>query len=136
MRKLDLTPLLRPLVFGRCQRLRDRLELSPESRHVVLDDVADDVLLDVKVGVGEDHPDASDLSPGDLRMCLLGPVRHIRGSLTQHLDPPLRCCLDHRVLSEPAQVRSVLDEEITHLEHVEDAVVIAPHRSTASASTR
>ena len=63
-------------------------------------------------------------------MCRLGLVRHIRGGLAQHFDPPLRCCLDHRILSEPAQIRSVLDERIAHLEHVRDAVVIASEPKT------
>lgn len=40
------------------------------------------------------------------------------------------------ILSQRAFVGDVLDEQVAHLEHVEDPVSVAPHGSTTSARTR
>ena len=66
----------------------------------------------------------------------LTPSDKMRRGFTEHFDPSLRGCLDHGIFGELMLVRCVLDEQIAHLEHVENPVAVAPHSSIASASTR
>ncbi len=54
----------------------------------------------------------------------------------EHLDPPLSRCLCHGVGCEGVGVRGMADQQIAHLDHVEQSVAVVPHRSIASASTR
>ena len=91
------------------------------------------VFVDVEVATSQHHRrrgsrQATSDGPPDL-------FGHARRSLAEHLDPTLRGCLDHRIIGELALARHVLDEQIAHLEHVEEAFAVAPHSSTASAST-
>jgi len=46
--------------------VEDLLELASNGWNVAFDDVADDVLIDMEVGVHEDHSSADDLAPRDL----------------------------------------------------------------------
>lgn len=54
----------------------------------------------------------------------------------KNFDPPLSRRLDHGIRGEHRLVGRVREEQIAHLNHVEETILVAPHNSTASLSTR
>ncbi len=87
------------------KRFGNQLKLTTEQRNVIVDHIADDVLLDVEVRVSKNHPDSADLAPAPRSSAVLR--------------------LDHRVVGNPALVGSVFEEQVAHLDHVEDSVAIS-----------
>ena len=59
-----------------------------------------------------------------------------RLTMAENLDLPLGRSLDHRVRGEGVRIRGVANQQIAHLDHVEQPVAVVPHRSIASASAR
>ena len=69
-------------------------------------------------------------------MSLPGFVRDVGGRFAKNLDPALRGRLDHWVADQSSTIRRMPDQEVAHLDHVEQAVSVTSHSSMASASTR
>lgn len=65
------------------------MHLATQMGDVVLNYVADNVLLDVEVSMSENHSDPADLTPRNVWVSIFDFVRDVRCCLAQHLDPPL-----------------------------------------------
>lgn len=91
MRKASRTSWLQRLGF---ETVQNRLQLCPQERDIASDEITDDVVIDVEVGVGEDDSYADDLTPCDLGMSVFEIVRDMRRSLAEHFNPTLSCPLD------------------------------------------
>src|SRR5665811_2113431 len=86
--------------------------------------------------MGEDHTRADYVAPRDLRTSRRDLAGHLRRGFAEYLYPSLRRCLNNRICLQSARIRSVLQDQIAHLDHVENEIAIFPHSSTASANTR
>lgn len=124
----------RPSAVGEVSE--DCVELPAKRRDVSADHLTDDGRIDVEVRMSQNHSGADDVSPRDLRMRRLDLGGHFRGSFAEHLDPSLRGRLNDRVHLHTVRIRSMLQDQVAHLDHVEYEIAVFSHSSTASANTR
>ena len=80
--------------------VEDLLKLDPDCRDVALYDIADDVLINMEVGVGEDHSCPDDLAPWNIGMRHPKLVGEMGRRLAENFHPSLSRCLNHRIRCE------------------------------------
>jgi hypothetical protein len=105
---------------SRAQLLDQFRESKPQARKLLYYDATNDVAIDMKVRMRQDHTNTDDLAPWDIWTRLLHLVGHMCGRLTENLDPTLSGCLNDRILRQHRWVASMSEQRPSRLQFDEE----------------